>query len=955
MLKSAPIEIRDESHAWWQDIMAACPDLSLWDRKTPRITDAVRFAAGVSDFVAATCLRNAGMLLDLMASGDLGRVYDENRYARDLHQRLTSIDSEAGLGRLLRQVREREMIRIAVRDLAGLSDFTESTADLSRLAAACVDEALSCLYTLMEATFGTPKNNKGERLSMVVFAMGKLGAGELNFSSDIDLMFAYPEGGRTHGQEKSCEALDFFTRLSRAFLKVFGAKGGEGTLFRVDLRLRPFGENGPLILSFSALEDYYVSQGREWERYALIKARTIAGDRDQGRAFLEQISPFIYRRYLDYGVFDALRDMKGMIESEVRRKGLEDNVKLGSGGIREIEFFAQVFQLIRGGIEPDLRQRGLFQVLEALERHGIISAKNHDELKNAYVFLRLTENRLQAMDDRQTHELPGDKGARVKLATAMGYAGWDEFIRDVKMHRARVRRHFKHLLGSEESKGESTLETELEGVWKERYEMDHMAEILIKAGFKDTRTCLRLLDMLKNDPGTRALSTTGLKRLDRLMPLLLAETGRSGEPDTALVRLVDLVKTIERRTSYISLLIENTPILENVVRLANESSWLISYLSAHPLLLDELIDIRRLSSPLDKKGLGERLARQMAEADPHDQEQVMEKLTVFKLTHALKVAVAEVTELYPLMKVSDSLCLLAETLLEKVMDLSWAYLTEKHGFPPSYSNKKRAGGFAVVGYGKLGGLELGYGSDLDLVFLYSSGSGRTNGKDSTEASHFYSRMGQRILHLLSTHTRAGKMYDIDLRLRPSGSSGPIVSAMDAYHDYLKTQAWTFELQALVRARAVCGDPDLVRQFDAIREDLLCTKRDTKQLKTDIREMRERLAREHAGRSPGLFHVKWDEGGIVDIEFLVQYLVLAYGGRHRSVVRYSDNIRQLESLADCGVISEERKQFLIETYLVFRKEVHRLDLQEKPSQVPEAMFTEKRAGVRDVWAYYFNEA
>lgn len=940
--------------SWWKEMVSACPDLASFDRKAPRLTEAARFAAGISDFVASTCLKHPAMLLDLMASGDLGRVYGDDRHHRDVSGQIATMDSDASLGKILRLIRQREMIRIAIRDLSGLSDFAESTGDLSRLAEACVDGALSSLYAMMALQSGTPVNPGGEPINMVVFAMGKLGASELNFSSDIDLMFAYPEAGMTRGSENPMDALTFFTRLSQRFLKVFGSQGGDGPLFRVDLRLRPFGDNGPLILSFSALEDYYVSQGREWERYALIKARTIAGDREKGRDFLRYISPFVYRRYLDYGVFDALRDMKGMIESEVRRKGLDANVKLGSGGIREIEFFAQVFQLIRGGIEPELRQRGLFQVLDALERHGLISAQTREDLTGAYVFLRLTENRIQAMEDLQTHDLPTDGHARIKLATAMGYPSWEGFVRDLSLHRSRVRIHFTSLLGPDGTKEHTTLETDLEGVWKGRFEAGHAADILSGAGFRDTETCLRLLRMLKNDPGTRALSTTGLKRLDRLLPLLLAETGQAKEPDTALARLLDLVRTIERRTSYISLLIENKPILKNLVLLASESSWLVSHLSAHPLLLDELINIRQLSSPLNKKALSERLDRQMAQTDTGDQEQVMEKLTVFKLTQALKVAVAEVTELYPLMTVSDSLCALAETLLEKVTALSWAYLTEKHGFPPGHGRKDRAGGFAVVGYGKLGGLELGYGSDLDLVFLYGSGSGRTDGKNPTETSHFYSRMGQRILHLLSTHTRAGKMYDIDMRLRPSGSSGPIVSSMDAFHDYLTNQAWTFELQALVRARAVCGDPDLITRFEALRQDVLGADRDRERMKTDIRDMRDRLARERAGKSQGFFHVKWDEGGIVDIEFLVQYLVLAYGGKHRPVLRYSDNIRQLENLAGCGVITEACKAFLVETYLAYRKEVHRLDLQEKPSLAPESLFGKQRAGVRDVWACFFNE-
>lgn len=952
MQKHIPEEILTPAQTWWQELISACPDLSRYKSKKPRVVDGLILAAGISYFVAEACRKNPEMLLDLIESGDLERVYDKGDYEGQVRKMPGPFDDEASLGRALRGIRQREMVRIAIRDLAGWADFFESTADLSRLATACVDGALTLLHTRLEERFGTPVDASGNPMGMVVFAMGKLGARELNFSSDIDLLFAFPENGSTRGTDTSTDALDFFTRLSRSFLKVFDSRGGEGNLFRVDLRLRPFGENGPLILSFNAMEDYYVSQGREWERYALIKARAIAGDLKAGQTFLARISPFIYRRYLDYGVFDALREMKSMIEAEVRRKGLENNVKLGSGGIREIEFFAQVFQLIRGGVEPYLRKRELLEVLAVLEQQAVIEAETGRDLKEAYIFLRLAENRIQAMDDRQTHDLPGDAQLQLKLATAMGYDTWNTFIKELKHHRSRVRTHFNSLLDSGDAQEDNDDDQDLAALWEDRLLRDMQITVIEHAGYKDADHCLRMLDYLKNDPGTRALSHNGRKRLDRLMPVLLAETGRSRDPDRALVRLVDLIKTIERRTSYISLLIENPLVLENLVTLANESSWLVTFLSAHPLLLDELIDIRQLSSPLSKEDLVSRITRQIGQVDPDDLEQMMEKLTVFKLTQTLKVAVAEVMGLYSLMKVSDSLCYLAETLLDKVMGMAWAFLTDKHGFPPAYSERKDTGGFAVIGYGKLGGLELGYGSDLDLVFLYDKGDGMTDGTAATELSHFYARMGQRMMHLLSTHTRAGKMYDIDMRLRPSGSSGPIVSSITAYGSYLNTQAWTFELQALVRSRAVCGDPDLVQKFETLRADVLCLPRDSEILNKDIRTMRERLSQEHGKKTQGQFHLKHDEGGMVDIEFLVQYLVLTYACQHRSIVCYSDNIRQLEALAQTGVITPEIKEFLVEVYLAYRKEVHRLDLQEKPSLVPDSLFQAERAGVRQVWEDYF---
>lgn len=954
MWKKLPRVICDDAEQWWQSIVRICPDLSDWDRNSPELTGKIRYAAGISDFVADTCAQQPGLIRDLVLTGDLENTYPEHRYADTVERKIDSLADEKSLGDALRKIRAREMVRIAIRDLAGIASLSECNQDLTHLATACVSAALSFLYQIHKDRYGVPKGADGHGLNMVVFALGKLGAGELNFSSDIDLMFGYPQAGEYVSKGKTPDAGEFFTRLARAFLQVFGPQGGQGNLFRVDVRLRPFGESGPLISSFSAMEDYYVSQGREWERYALIKARAIAGDITGGNAFLESLSPFVYRRYLDYGVYDALREMKGMIEDESLKKGLGDNVKLGPGGIRDIEFFAQVFQLLRGGLDPEFRNRELLNILSLLEKKGNISASTVKDLKDAYVFLRRSENRLQAFADCQTHDLPKNESGRLKLSLSMGYRSWAAFFRDLETVRGHVQLHFGTLLGQSDRSLEPSALSDLGRAWNQSLDETDLDRILRHEGFKDPGACARLLMYLKNDPGTRALSPRGRQRLDRLIPRLLMEAGCSPDPDQVFSRLVDLVKTIEQRTSYIALLIENPSVLKQLVSLAYDSPWLVSYLAIHPLLLDELIDSRHPDISFEKKDLEMCLGRKLGDAGGADVEQTVETLTVFKLTQSLNVAMAEVRGFYSVMKASSALTCLAETLLEKVMAISWAYLTGKHGFPPLARQENEISGFAVAGYGKLGGKELGYASDLDLVFLYTKGEGETDGPAPMATSHFYARMGQRILHLLSTHTRAGKMYDTDMRLRPSGNSGPIVSSMDAFQQYLQRDAWTFEHQALVRARGICGDPCLIRRFERIRMDILSIKQDTDRLRRDIQGMRSRMRKELSGQTSDFFNIKKDMGGMVDIEFMVQYLVLAYCHENLSVARHTDNIRQLDALAGLGVITKENSSVLKEAYLAYRKEVHKLDLQEKPPVVPGVLFRDLREKVITQWNRYINE-
>jgi len=904
---------------------------------------------GFSDFAVKFLRKYPDIADELISSNDLFSTYGHKAYHDRLKSAVKSVPDENSLQPLLRQFRGREMVRIALRDLSGKASLFETMTDLSSLADAVIDGTFSFLYQRLVDEFGVPVSPKGEKQNIVVIGLGKLGAGELNFSSDVDLMFAFPEKGTTSGSPHPISNEEFFTRLSRRFLKVFSDTSEHGVLFRVDLRLRPFGENGPLVLSFNAMEYYFTSQGREWERYALIKARPVAGDIDAGKRLIEQLKPFVYRRYLDYGSFEALRDMKSSIAQEVKRKGLKNNVKLGPGGIREIEFFGQVFQLIRGGVDPVLQESSILKVLNILVSENHITENVRDELTEAYIFLRTTEHRLQEHDDMQTHALPHGTEAMTRLAESMGFASQVDFLSRLESHMERVHRHFNDILATEESGTLEGIEKKLEGIWQDVIDHQESKKILSVSGFKDPQKMLSLMEALKNDSETRALSRDGRHLLDKLLPLVIKEVGLSADPELSFSRILELIKAIERRTCYISLMLENPGALRHLVRLSSASPWIITFLARHPVLLDELLDARTLYSPPSRQELALDLNRRTEKIPEDDLEYQIEELCIFKQVNVLRVAAADITDSYPLMRVSDHLSDIAELVVWKVVELAWNYCIRRYGMPGFLSDKNDSGrGFGIIAYGKLGGLELGYGSDLDLVFLHSASEGKTSGPLQTENFQFYSRLAQRVIHILTSRTRAGNLYDIDMRLRPSGTSGVLVSHIDSFEDYQIKEAWTWEHQALVRARLIYSDDIIEHRFKDIRKNILARERDASTLLDEIKRMRERMRKEHDSKRPEAFDIKQGRGGIVDIEFLVQFLILLHAHDHEELVTWSDNVRQLEMLSETGVLDGSTALFLKEAYLAFRKKVHRLNLMEKPAVVPVEDFRDIQDRVKHVW-------
>ncbi|ACN17830.1 GlnE [Desulforapulum autotrophicum HRM2] len=886
-----------------------------------------------SEFIASTVTRTPEILVDLIESKDLEQAYGPNTFGDRLEKDLTPTTDETDFKAILTRLRQREMVRIAWQDLTGTATLERTTTDLSALAEACVDKTFTLLYDKLCFTHGTPLDRQGSKQEIAVIGMGKLGARELNFSSDIDLIFAYPWDGIINGNGKSSTNEEFFTKLCRNFLRVFDSTMAETTIFRVDTRLRPFGSSGPLVASFGAMVDYYQTQGREWERYALIKARPIAGDIPAGNRLLKSLNPFVYRRYLDYGSFESFRDMKKRISLQVKDKKFRNNIKIGPGGIREIEFFGQLFQLIRGGVEPEFQAREILKILTLLNQRAYIDDQTLADLSDAYVFLRRVEHRLQEYGDLQTHDLPEDPTEQSRLALSMGFDTWPMFAHVLNRHLSIVHTHFNHLLVEKKQPTPSDTNP-LSYLWQNltdpQFDDAEAGCTMVNniPGFKDKKTVIRLLKSLEANPSTRRLTANGRNRLNRLVPKIIQKAGEQPHAETVLARLVDLVVTIEQRTCYLSLLLEKPDVLDQIAGLAAKSPWIIGFLSKHPALLDELLGPGKNPVLPTRDELRAELERRMSQIPPSDQEFQIEELCLFKHTNTLGIAVADVNQDYPLMKVSDSLTYVAETVLERVIDIAWDHIAEKYGTPSGMDRKRgESPGFAAIAYGKLGGIELGYKSDLDLVFIHSGGEGTTRGgKKDIEITRFYSMLGQRIIHALTVHTPAGTLYETDMRLRPSGQSGMIVSEINAFETYINEEAWTWEIQAIVRARPIAGDPELQDRFTRVRDRVLRKQRDPLTLKREVKEMRERLRKKHL--KSGVVDLKQGKGGIVDIEFLVQYLVLRYSHDHPALTRWTDNVRIIETLALEKILTDTEAEQIKQAYLVQRRAIHRLNLKEE---------------------------
>lgn len=928
----------------------ALPDVESWPGDVERVL-------ACSEYVYSCCEQFPDMLGDLLASGDLARARGETDdatspiadFRRCIDSRLGPAGSMAEMMPVLRRLRRREWVRIAWRDIGGLATLEESVHDTSAFAEAAIGAALTRLHHRLCAEVGSPQSADGADQEMSVFALGKLGAGELNFSSDIDLIFGFPAVGSTRGKRRGTSNDEFFQRLARQLIKVLGERTGDGFVFRVDMRLRPFGTSGPLVLSFAALEDYYQLHGRDWERYALIRARAVAGDLEGANALLERLRPFVYRRYLDFGALESMREMKAMINKEVERKGLEDNLKLGPGGIREIEFTGQAFQMVRGGRQPELRDRRILKVLSLLGMRDLLPAHGVATLTSAYRFLRTAEHRLQQMQDRQCHDLPIEDNERLILAAGMGYPDWHRFVDALARHRENVNAQFTQVLGTNDDDDEGDDRKQIVALLSAELDEDTAGEILTRIGFDDGRAARELIEQFRNSHPVRLLDKPGNTRLLRLFPDLLRAVATQANAVAALGRVLELVEAVARRSAYLALLSERPLALSQLVKLCAASPWISRHLTRHPLLFDELLDARSLYAPLKREALIAELGERLNGITAGDTEQEMAALRQFKQTNVLRVAAADVAGVIPLMVVSDYLTEIAETVVAEALRLAGRDLTDRYGMPVFESRRSEALLFAVIAYGKLGGFELGYGSDLDLVFVHGGeGQGHTDGARSVDNSVFFGRLAQRTIHFLTAMTGDGTLYEVDSRLRPDGSKGMLVNRIDALESYLRESAWTWEHQALVRARAIAGDPGLARAFARMRRNILLLERDPAKLRQDVKDMRERMRRELGSKNPDAFDVKQDAGGIADIEFMVQYGALCWAARLGDHLDYTDNIRLLEGFAAVGLMPDDDIQVLKDAYRAYRGRVHEMALQEQGGVISKDEFRHYRAGVLGIW-------
>jgi glutamate-ammonia-ligase adenylyltransferase len=841
---------------------------------------------------------------------------------------------ETSLMRTLRELRKRVLLTLIVRDLAGWASLSEVTATITALADIALDEACTRIETWAAGQYGSPVASDGSSQRLMVVGMGKLGGCELNVSSDIDLVFLHGEEGDTRSS-RSISNSEFFTRVARKLIATLGEITADGFVFRVDMRLRPYGDSGPLVCNLAMLESYFITQGREWERYAWIKARLVRGGRESELDAL--VRPFVFRRHLDYGAAASMRSLHAQIRQEVTRRDMADDIKLGPGGIREIEFIAQLFQLIRGGREAALRTQPTLDVLQVLAGRGLLPQAAAEELAQAYHFLRRLEHRLQYLDDQQTQSLPRRDEDRVLIAQAMDMLDWPTLLEALDRHRRIVSHHFEQIFAtSRHAPDEGSDAAAAPGLPAAAIEAqgDALGQQLMQLGYEHAQALAARVTAMRTGSRYRQMPASGQARIDILLPRVLETTARLQNREAAAESLLDLIESIGRRESYLALLVEYPQALEAVANLAAASRWAAQYLGQHPILLDELLDNRALAAAPDLAGMTRTLEAQLREHGG-DMERQMDALRHFKHAQTFRLLVQDLAGQLPLETLSDHLSDLACACLSSVMRLAWEYLRVRHRPDPR---------FAIIGYGKLGGKELGYASDLDIIFLYED--------EAAQAAEVYARYALRINTWLTTATPAGILYETDLRLRPDGASGLLVSPLEAFVDYQHNKAWVWEHQALTRARPAAGDAAIGGRFEALRIEILRKQRDPTELRREIVAMRSKMLDAHPNTS-ALFDLKHDRGGIIDVEFMVQYLVLAHSARHAELTANSGNLALIMRAAALGLIPTADAKAVHAAYRRYRQMQHALRLHgDRFARVEANAVATEIASVRRLWDVVF---
>ncbi len=911
----------------------------------------------LSDFVNDQLQRHPEWLKEIFEQHILDSDVKVN-LTEQLQNVLENVADEDCLKSVLRKFRNKMMVILAWQDLSKRVDIARSVKDLSVLAENLIIETYRWIYNRLVLTYGKPVGDySGKQQEMLIIGMGKLGGSELNFSSDIDLIFCYPERGETVGGRKSIDNQNFFTKVGQQLIAALHQITADGQVYRVDMRLRPFGDDGSLVVSFAAMEEYYIQHGRSWERYAMVKARVLGEYSQESILDLKNtLRPFVFRRYFDFGAIDSLRKMKAMIEAEVRRRGLKNNIKLGEGGIREVEFVTQVFQLMRGGREPELQKKNLSEALHALASSEVVSKDCCESLLSCYYFLRKVENILQEIGDKQTQELPDNELDQMRIACAMEFASWEDFLVALKDKMKRIHEEFKEVVQDKENEDSDIPDVWLD-IWRANLEVSVVTPLLETYVGTNSEEYAKLIVNFRGEILKKAAGPQGRETLNLLMPKVLNLIASYDNPLMLFDRVSTIIRSIITRTTYLQLLYENTAVLDQVINLCNSSEKIADQFRDYPILMDELIypeNLYQISTDAHK--LRSELRQHLLRVESDDIEQLMEALRQFKQIQLLKISASDIVGRLTLMRVSDFLTELAEAIVAEVINIAWKEMVVKYG-TPLYAEQLQNHGLLVAAFGKLGGIELGYGSDLDLVFLHyaCADDDMTNGERSIPVKIFYVKLVQRIIHLFNIRTSSGILYDIDLRLRPEGDSGVLVSSITSFERYEKESAWTWEHQALVRSRPIYGNEELVKEFNRIRKEVLSTKRDIKKLQEEVVNMRDKMRKHLIRAQDRQFDLKQSPGGMVDIEFLAQYYVLAYSVDYPDILaKWSDNVRIFDSCVECGLLAPEPASKLKQAYLNIRNLAHRCTLRGLHRIVPESELSLERNDVMNLWNNVFGK-
>ena len=841
-------------------------------------------------------------------------------------QQLQNDGNEAEIARQLRLLRRHVLAHIITRDIHHQADLAEVTRTITQFADFAINTALNHAHAHYQALYGIPiGRHTGTEQHLTVIAMGKAGGYELNVSSDLDLIFTYPESGDTNGKRERSNQ-EFFTKVGQKLIALLNDITADGQVFRVDMRLRPDGDSGALVASETALEQYLVTQGREWERYAWCKARMVTPHANDIAAL---VRPFVFRKYLDYNAYHAMRELHRQIKQEVQKRGMEHNIKLGAGGIREIEFIAQIFQMIRGGQNRSLQLKGTQETLVQLGNMGILPPNTVAQLLAAYRFLRDVEHRLQYWDDQQTQTLPDSPAQQTQLAISMGFADYPAFLGSLKTHRDFVNQQFNQIL-NEPEQADHDNQHPLAELWDNAADPNRQPENeLAKLGYADSPHIAQRLAHIRQASKYRQLSAQAQPRFDAIVPRMIEAAARCPNPDATLLRLLDFLDTISRRSAYLAFLQQYPAALNQVAELMSQSAWAAEYLRQHPILLDELLSAQ-LMQPLDWAALENELASSLNAQD--DTESKMDTLRRFQHAQTFRLLVQDLAGKWTVEALSDELSQLADTVLRQTLHHAWHSIPKIHRPDPQ---------FIIIGYGKLGGKELGYTSDLDLVYLYDD--------PHPEAADLYTKLARRLSTWLSSSTGAGSLYELDLRLRPNGDSGFLAHSLAAYTQYQQQNAWTWEHQSLTRARYICGSATLGAQFEQLRRQIIAQPRNIGSLKTDIIAMRHKITATHPADDE---NVKYAHGGVVDVEFIVQYLVLAHSHEAPELLENYGNIALLGMAAQRGFIPAEQARAAQNAYRRYRQIQHNKKLRDIARVAVDKTLLADYQAVKDLWAMVF---